>query len=71
LVAALGVAARIFPPGCLAALLGVPLLVKSARQAVKTYERPREFIGAIRSVVACYVVSVTLFTLGILVSAWT
>ena len=70
-VAALGVAARIFPPGCLAALLGVPLLVKSARQAVKTYERPREFIGAIRSVVACYVVSVTLFTLGILVSAWT
>ncbi len=70
-VVALGVAARIFPPGCLAALLGVPLLVKSARHAAKTYERPREFIGAVRSVVACYVVAVTLFTLGVLASAWT
>ena len=70
-IAALGVAARIFPAGCIAALLATPLLVKSARNAVLTYERPRDFIGAIRSVVACYVVAVTLFTAGVLASAWT
>ncbi|MFZ3323493.1 MAG: prenyltransferase [Usitatibacter sp.] len=70
-VVALGVAARIFPAGCVAALLATPLLVKSARHAVRTCERPREFIVAIRSVVACYVVAVTLFTAGVLASAWT
>ncbi len=70
-VAGLGVAARIFPVGCAAALLAAPLLVKSARHAMLTYERPREFIVAIRSVVACYVVAVTLFAAGVLASAWT
>jgi 1,4-dihydroxy-2-naphthoate polyprenyltransferase len=69
-VVALGVVAGVFPRGCLAALLAVPLLVKSARHAVVTYERPREFITAVRNVVACYVVAVTLFTLGVLAHAW-
>ncbi len=63
-VVALGVAAGQFPRGCLAALLAAPLLVKSARAARSTYERPRDFIPAVRSVVACYVVAVTLFVAG-------
>ena len=66
LVAAVGVAARMFPPGCLAALLGVPLLVSSGRSALRTYERPREFVPAIGRIVACYMVAVGLFTFGLL-----
>jgi 1,4-dihydroxy-2-naphthoate polyprenyltransferase len=65
-----GVIAGEFPPGCLAALLAAPLLVKSARNARFTYERPRDFIPAVRSVVACYVVAVTLFVAGVMSHAW-
>ena len=43
------------------ALLPLPLLVASARRAEHTYESPREFVPAIRSIVACYMVAVTLF----------
>jgi 1,4-dihydroxy-2-naphthoate octaprenyltransferase len=60
-----GVAGRQFPPGCLAALAAIPLLIASARHAVGTYERPRLFLPAIRSIVACYAVAVGLFTLGL------
>jgi len=67
-VAATGVAARVFPVGCLAALLAVPLLVASASRARGTYEQPRRFIPAIRSIVACYVVAVGLFSLGVLLA---
>jgi 1,4-dihydroxy-2-naphthoate octaprenyltransferase len=70
LVVPLGVAARVFPPACLAALLAVPLLVASARAAVATYEIPRLFVPAIRNIVTCYAVAVTLFTLGLLAAAW-
>ena len=70
LVVAAGVAAGIFPTACLAALIAIPLLVASARQAVHTYESPREFIPAIRSIVGCYAVAVLLFTLGVLADAW-
>lgn len=69
-VVAAGVAAGVFPPGCLAALIALPLLVTSARRAHHTYESPRQFIPAIRSIVSCYAVAVLLFTLGILVHAW-
>lgn len=64
-VAALGVAAGVFPAACLAALLAAPLLVQSARVAVRTYESPRRFVPAIRAVVACYLVAVALFSLGL------
>jgi 1,4-dihydroxy-2-naphthoate octaprenyltransferase len=67
-VAATGVAARVFPVGCLAALLAAPLLVASARRARGTYEQPRRFIPAIRSIVACYVVAVGLFGAGVLLA---
>ena len=65
-VAAIGVAAGVFPPACLAALLAVPLLVASGRCAMRTYESPREFILAVRSIVSCYMVAVLLFTCGVL-----
>src|SRR6185369_6196344 len=48
----IGVALRAFPVGCLAALLAAPLLVASARRARDTFEQPRRFIPAIRSIVA-------------------
>ena len=59
--------ARLFPVACLAALLALPLLVASARRARNTYTRPRDFVPAIRSIVACYAVAVTLFTMGVLI----
>ncbi|HEY1326112.1 MAG TPA: prenyltransferase [Casimicrobiaceae bacterium] len=65
-----GVAAGVFPPPCLAALLAIPLLAASASRARASYEQPRRFVPAVRSVVACYVVAVTLFTAGILLNAW-
>jgi 1,4-dihydroxy-2-naphthoate polyprenyltransferase len=68
-VAAVGVAAGVFPPACLATLLAAPLLVQSARVGVRTYESPRQFVPAIRAVVACYLVAVALFSIGILVHA--
>ena len=61
-----GVAAGVFPVTCLAALLSLPLLVSSARAAVHTYESPRQFVPAIRAIVSCYLVAVTLFGVGIL-----
>ena len=66
--AAAGVVAGVFPVACLAALLALPLLVASARVAVKTYELPRKFVPAIRAVVACYFAAVVLFGTGILVN---
>jgi 1,4-dihydroxy-2-naphthoate octaprenyltransferase len=68
-VAAVGVAAGVFPLACLGTLLAAPLLVQSARLAVRTYESPRQFVPAIRAVVACYLVAVALFSAGILVHA--
>ncbi|MEP7083847.1 MAG: prenyltransferase [Betaproteobacteria bacterium] len=65
-----GVLAGVFPPACLAALLAVPLLVTSARRARHTFDSPRLFVPAIRAIVSCYLVAVTLFTAGILVHAW-
>ena len=65
-----GVAAGVFPAACLAALLALPLLAASGRCAISSYESPRQFVPAIRSIVACYLVAVSLFTLGILASAW-
>ena len=65
-VAGIGVAAGVFPPACLAALLAVPLLVASGRCAMRTYESPRAFVPAVRSIVSCYMVAVLLFTCGVL-----
>jgi 1,4-dihydroxy-2-naphthoate octaprenyltransferase len=69
-IAAAGVAARVFPPACLASLLALPLLVRSGRNALRTYEQPRQFVAAVRDIVACYLVAVGLFAGGILLKAW-
>jgi len=65
-VVAAGVAARVFPVACLGALLAAPLLYASGKRAAETFERPREFLPAIRSIVACYAVAVLAFTGGVL-----
>ena len=64
----IGAAAGVFPAASLAALLALPWLVSSARAAVHTYESPRQFVPAIRAIVACYLVAVALFGAGILVN---
>jgi 1,4-dihydroxy-2-naphthoate octaprenyltransferase len=64
-----GVAAGVFPRACLAALLAIPLLAASASRARASYEQPRRFVPAVRSIVACYVVAVALFTAGVLLNA--
>jgi 1,4-dihydroxy-2-naphthoate octaprenyltransferase len=69
LVIPIGVIAGLFPIACLAALLSLPLLVTSGRSALRTYETPREFVPAVRSIVACYMVAVLLFTGGIVLHA--
>lgn len=66
LTVVIGVAAGVFPAGCLTALLALPLLVWSARTALRTHDSPREFVPAIRTIVGCYLVAVTLFGVGIL-----
>ncbi len=72
-VVPVGVACGLFPPASLLALLALPLLVLSARSAVNTYETPRLFVPAIRSIVRCYLAAVLLFISGVLLSAarWT
>jgi 1,4-dihydroxy-2-naphthoate octaprenyltransferase len=70
LVVPAGVAAGVFPVTCLGALLALPLLVASGRSALQTYETPRAFVPAVRSIVACYLVAVLLFTGGVLAQAW-
>jgi len=70
LVVPIGVIARVFPITCLAALVALPLLVTSGRSALRTYETPREFVPAVRSIVACYMVAVLLFTGGIVLHAF-
>jgi 1,4-dihydroxy-2-naphthoate octaprenyltransferase len=66
----IGVVLGIFPVTSLAALFAVPLLVASAHRARDTYEKPREFVPAIRAIVACYVVAVTLFSVAIAIQPW-
>jgi 1,4-dihydroxy-2-naphthoate octaprenyltransferase len=70
LVVVAGVIAGRFPKACLAALLALPLLVTSACQAIGTFEFPRQFIPAVRSIVSCYLVAVALFTAGVLLHGW-
>ena len=70
LILAGGVAAGVFPLVSLLALAGLPLLIKSARLAATSYERPRQFVPAIRSIVGCYVVVVSVFTATVAFDAW-
>lgn len=64
-VVPLGVLAGVFPALCLTALLALPLLLTSAARARHTFESPRQFVPAIRSIVSCYAVANLLFTLSL------
>ncbi len=70
LVVLAGVIAGEFPTLCLVALIALPLLVMSGRRAIHTFESPRQFVPAIRSIVSCYMVAVSLFTAAVLVHGW-
>ena len=66
-VAPIGVVAGAFPSACLAALLALPLLVRSGRRALASYENPRQFVGAVRDMVACYLLGAGMFAAGVLI----
>lgn len=70
LTAGVGATVGEFPKPCLAALLALPLLVVSARRAFGSYESARRFVPAIGSILACYVIAVSLFAGGILLNVW-
>jgi 1,4-dihydroxy-2-naphthoate octaprenyltransferase len=63
---AMGVAVGAFPTLCLATLLALPWLIASGICAVRTFATPRQFLPAMRHMVGCYVVAVTLLTGGVL-----
>ncbi len=69
LVVPIGVALGVLAAASLAALLALPLLVASGRHAARTYTTPKQFLPAMRHMVSCYVVAVTLLTAGILLGA--
>ncbi len=69
-VAAAGAALGEFPKSCWAALLALPLLVASARRGIRSYESARGFRPAIGSILACYVIAVSLFGAGIVLNSW-
>jgi 1,4-dihydroxy-2-naphthoate octaprenyltransferase len=70
LVACVGAALGEFPHACAGVLLASPLLITSVHRALQTYESPRKFAPAIRSIVACYLLAVSLFAAGIFSQAW-
>jgi 1,4-dihydroxy-2-naphthoate octaprenyltransferase len=67
---AVGVAVGEFPLACIVSLVALPLLVMSARRAIRAYESPRQLVPAARHMVACYLVAVALFTIAILAQGW-
>ncbi|MFA5138722.1 MAG: prenyltransferase [Elusimicrobiota bacterium] len=64
-VPALGALAGLFPPAALLSLGALPLLVHSGRVARRTYEVPREFVPAVRSIVLCYAAATGTFSLAL------
>jgi 1,4-dihydroxy-2-naphthoate octaprenyltransferase len=70
LVAALGVAAGLFPLASLAALAALPFLVAGIRRARGNWHNPRAFVPAVRAIVRCYLVATLLFMLGLLAGPW-
>lgn len=64
-----GVTALVFPPLCLAALVALPWLIVSALRAENTFESPRQFVPAIRSIVTYYAVANLLFVAALVLHA--
>ena len=65
MVVVTGVVAGAFPVASLAALLALPLIVASARCALRTFSTPRHFLPAMRSMVIAYLVATGLFAAAI------
>jgi 1,4-dihydroxy-2-naphthoate octaprenyltransferase len=62
LVIPLGALAGVFPrPAALAALAGLPLWIMSLRAGAATWDTPRLFMPAIRSIVQCYALTTAVF----------
>ncbi len=60
----------IFPKASVLVLAALPLLIASGRAAFKTYDTPRDFVPAVRSIVLCYVAGTTIFTAVLAVNGW-
>ncbi|MBI4677597.1 MAG: prenyltransferase [Elusimicrobia bacterium] len=61
-----GAAAGAFPMACAAAgLLGLPFWLASARNALATWDTPKEFVPAVRGIVLCYLVTVSAFFMAL------
>ncbi len=69
-VVVLGVLTGAFPVACLGALLAAPLVISSARCALRTFSTPRQFLPAMRFMVLAYLVATGTFTVAIFVQAW-
>lgn len=65
-----GVIAGVFPVDCLGVLLALPALVMSGRYALAYYESPRRLAPAIRCILVCYILSVTLFVVALWLPTW-
>jgi 1,4-dihydroxy-2-naphthoate octaprenyltransferase len=55
-----------FSPWTLLTLGATPLLVDSGKKAFPTFDTPMLFVPAVRSIVLCYLVGTSLFTVGLL-----
>lgn len=62
-----GALAGLFPTGALLALAALPLLVFSAKEALRSYEKPREFVPAVRYAVLAYVVATGSLAMSLLI----
>ncbi|TPW21077.1 MAG: hypothetical protein FD126_1043 [Elusimicrobia bacterium] len=69
-VPVLGVALGLFPAAALATLLAAPLVYLSGREGLRTYDTPRDFIGAVRFIVVGYIAGTTLFTAALVLNRW-
>jgi 1,4-dihydroxy-2-naphthoate octaprenyltransferase len=67
-IALAGAAAGLFPrAAALAAVAGAPFLWASGRAAAATWDTPRLFVPAVRSIVQCYLAATAVFILAV---AW-
>lgn len=67
----LGSVFGLFPKvSVLAAAAALPLLIRSFRSAITTYNSPRHFVPAVQAIVLCYVVATGVFTATLLTGAY-
>lgn len=67
-VPVLGTALGLFPAATLLTLAALPFWFKSGKEALLHYDTPRDFVGAVRNIVLCYLCATSLFILSLLMS---